>query len=141
MNKSKELQASIELINKKLHFNGLVENNDPISIDYTPPLGDNLGYTSLELLLLSLSSCVGSVMLIFLKRMEKNIAAFKINATGIRKEEHPSGFSKIILKIDLDSKNTAAKDIQKIIGMIDSVCPVKSMIKDDVEVEIKYCIN
>ena len=55
IDKSKELHTSINLINDKLNFTGTVENNIPIAIDYTPPLGDNLGYTSLELLLLSLS--------------------------------------------------------------------------------------
>lgn len=68
--KSKELTASIKLLNEKLHFQGMVDGNEPISIDYTPPLGDNLGYTSLELLLLSLSSCVGSAVLTFLRRMQ-----------------------------------------------------------------------
>jgi hypothetical protein len=53
--KSKELNASITLINDKLHFKATVGENEPISIDYTPPFGNNLGYTSLELLLLSLS--------------------------------------------------------------------------------------
>ena len=51
--KSKEVTASINLLNEKLHFEGKVEGNESISIDYIPPLGDNLGYTSLELLLLS----------------------------------------------------------------------------------------
>ena len=53
IDKSKELNTSIILINEKLNFTGIVEKNSPVSIDYTPPLGDNLGYTSLELLLLT----------------------------------------------------------------------------------------
>lgn len=57
IDKSKELTASIKLINDKLHFNGSVDGTNIVSIDFIPPLGDNLGYTSLELLLLSLSSC------------------------------------------------------------------------------------
>jgi putative redox protein len=59
--------------------------NKPISIDYTPPLGDDLGYTSLELLLLSLSSCVGSSVLTFLRKMKKTITGCKIYCRGIRK--------------------------------------------------------
>jgi len=58
--KSKELNSSIRLVNDKLHFIASIGANEPVSIDYTPPLGDDLSYTSLELLLLSLSSCVGS---------------------------------------------------------------------------------
>ena len=37
--KSKELKASIKLINDKLHYSGLVEGNEPVSIDYIPPFG------------------------------------------------------------------------------------------------------
>ena len=55
--KSKTLTASIKLLNEKLHFEGKVEGNEPVLIDYTPPLGDHPGYTSLELFMLSLSSC------------------------------------------------------------------------------------
>lgn len=42
--KSKSLTASIKLLNEKLRFEGKVGGNEPISIDYTPPLGDSLGY-------------------------------------------------------------------------------------------------
>jgi putative redox protein len=73
MDKSKELISSIRLINDKLHFEGTAGDSIPVSIDYTPPLGDNLGYTSLELLLLSLSSCIGSSVLTFLRKMRKTI--------------------------------------------------------------------
>lgn len=67
--KSKELNASIRLINDKLHFTGNVGNNAPVSIDYIASLGDELGYTSLELLLLSLESCIASAVLTFRRRM------------------------------------------------------------------------
>ena len=71
--KSKTLRASVTLLNEKLHFKGKVDANEPGSIDYTPPLGDNMGYTSLELFLLSLSSCAGSAILVLLRRMNKQI--------------------------------------------------------------------
>ncbi len=56
--KSRELNSTIKLVNDKLHFMGTVTGNQPVSIDYIAPMGDDLGYTSLELLLLSLSSCL-----------------------------------------------------------------------------------
>jgi len=67
-NKSKTLTTSIRLLNEKLHFEGNIDGNEPISIDYTPPFGDNLGYTSLELFLLSISSCTGSAILFLLRK-------------------------------------------------------------------------
>jgi uncharacterized OsmC-like protein len=87
-----ELKTTVQLLNEKLHFEGNVDGNEPVSIDYTPPLGDNLGYTSLELFLLSLSSCTGSANLVLLRKMKKSLEIFEVNSTGYRNEEHPTGF-------------------------------------------------
>jgi len=142
INKSKELKASIKLINDKLHFEGNVEGNQPVSIDYVPPLGDNLGYTSLELLLLSLSSCLGSAVLLFLRRMNKTITGFSINAHGIRKEDHPTCFKTITLEININSKDCSLDDLNKVIKMAeDTYCPVWAMVKGNVEIIIKPIIT
>ncbi len=135
--KSKEQSASIRLINDKLHFAGSAGDNDLISIDYISPLGDNMGYTSLELLLLSLSSCLGSVLLTLLRRMNKNIEEFDIQANGIRNEEHPTGFSLITLNIKVVSHDITEEDMEKVIPLAgDKYCPVWSMIKGNTAVEI-----
>lgn len=141
VDKSKELNASIVLVNDKVNFKGIVEGNEPVSIDYYPPLGDNLGYTSLELLLLSLSSCVGSALLIFLRRMNKTITNFEIHSKGIRKEEHPTGFKSIVLEVNLSSNDTTEDDLAKVLKLTeDTYCPVWSMMKGNVEVDVKFNI-
>lgn len=140
--KSKELTASIRLLNQKLHFEGKVDGNEPISIDYTPPLGDNLGYTSLELLLLSLSSCVGSAVLTFLRKMQKSITAFEISAKGTRREEHPTGFKTISLFINLSSSDTTSDDLNKVLKLSEETyCPVWAMLKGNVNLFINYSIT
>jgi len=141
MDKSKELTASIRLINDKLHFEGTAGNSVPVSIDYTPPLGDNLGYTSLELLLLSLSSCIGSSVLTFLRKMRKTITGCEINSKGIRREEHPTCFKTIMVTISLNSADTSEEDLKKVIKLSeDTYCPVWAMLKGNVQVEIDYKI-
>jgi uncharacterized OsmC-like protein len=102
--KSKELVSTIKLVNDKLHFMGEIENNVPVSIDYIPPFGDNSGYTSLELFLLSLTSCVGSAVLLFLRKMGKKITSCEIKARGVRHQEHPTGFSTIFIDINSTSQ-------------------------------------
>jgi len=140
IDKSKVLRTSIGLMNDKLHFKGLTDGRDPISIDYIPPLGDDLGYTSLELFLLSLSSCVGSAMLIFLRRMNRTVSAFDISAVGVRKEVHPTGFKDITLELNIVSGDVTEADLNKVIGMMDSYCPVSSMLKDDVKISYRFNI-
>lgn len=142
MDKSKELKAAIRLVNEKLNFTGTVEGNAPVSIDYTPPLGDNQGYTSLELLLLSLSSCLGSSVLTFLRRMGKTITLFEIRSKGIRKQEHPTGFSLIIMEMDIKADNLSEAEVDKVVRLSEATyCPVWSMIKGNVTVEVKYNIT
>jgi putative redox protein len=140
-NKSKLLTASIRLLNEKLHFEGKADGNDPVSIDYTPPLGDNQGYTSLELFLLSLSSCTGSAILVLLRKMNKQIEHFEITSLGERKENHPTGFEKITLQIQLTSQNMDGNELEKVLEKMEGVCPVLSMLDKSVKVIINYKIN
>lgn len=139
--KSKTLTSSIKLLNEKLHFEGMVEGNAAISIDYTPPLGDNLGYTSLELFLLSLSSCTGSAILVLLRKMNKHIDQFEIASTGNRKENHPTGFSAITLHVHIKAKDLNNSEMEKVIGMIESICPVLSMLDKSIKTTITFKIN
>ena len=135
IDKSKELLANIKLINNKLHYHGTADKNPPVSIDYIPPLGDNLGYTSLEVFLLSLSSCIASAVLTLLRKMKKEIKGFEINSRGIRKQEHPTGFCKIYHEIIINSENLTEEEVQKILAISEGICPVWSMIEGNVEVE------
>jgi putative redox protein len=136
--KSIELNSTIVLINEKLQFEATVDGNVPISIDYTPPLGDNLGYTSLELLLLSLSSCIGSSVLTFLRKMRKKIAGCEIHARGVRREEHPTCFKTIYLSVILISNDTNEEDFDKVLKLSEETyCPVWAMLKGNVEINVK----
>jgi putative redox protein len=142
IDKSKELRASVKLVNDKLRFTGLVENNNPVSIDYIAPLGDGEGYTSLELLLLSLTSCIGSAVLTFLRKMRKTISGCEIHATGLRNEVHPTGFNKIFIDISIISSDVTDNDVIKVIQLSEETyCPVWSMLKGNVAIEIKHTIK
>jgi len=139
--KSKIITASIVLINEKLNFEGKVEGNNPISIDYTPPLGDNLGYTSLELFLLSLSSCAGSAILVLLRKMNKQIKNFEIISIGNRKENHPTGFSNITMQVNIIAMNLTTIELEKALEKIEAICPVLSMLDKEIKITINYKIN
>jgi putative redox protein len=142
IDKTKELEATLILLNERLHFYGLVENNNPISIDYIPPHGDGLGYTSLELLLLSFSSCIGSGLLTFLRKMRKTIFNFEIHTKGLRRLEHPTAFKTIIVTIKITSPDITEAEITKLLALLEETyCPVWTMIKGNVEVEVQTIIK
>ncbi len=142
IDKSKKLCTSVKLVNEKLKFEGLVENNEPVSIDYIASLGDDSGYTSLELLLLSLTSCIGSAVITFLRKMKKSINGCEIKASGLRNETHPTGFKNISVTIIMKSPDVTDNDMLKVIKPSEETyCPVWSMLKGNVDIEIRYMIN
>ena len=139
--KSRELVASVKLVNTRLRFEGTAGCNQPVIIDYISPLGDNSGYTSLELFLLSLTSCIGSAVLTFLRKMNRTIEGCRINARGVRKEVHPTGFSKVYISLEIESADVTDIDMQKVIRLSEETyCPVWSMIKGNVETELTFNI-
>lgn len=93
----KPLAVSIELMNQKVKFACRTRDQQPISVDYTPPIGDGEGYTSLELLLISLATCVGTGVLTLLRKMRKEISGLQIGASGVRRTTHPTSFETIEL--------------------------------------------
>ena len=133
--------VSAELINDKVQFQGKARTNQPIICDYAPPLGDGLGYTGLELFLVSLADCSGSTVVSLLRKMRKDVSGFRVNAQGVRREEHPTYFEKITLEFILDSRDAAEADLQKAIRLSEEkFCPVWAMIKNNVEVATRFKI-
>lgn len=140
--KSKELFAQVNLVNDKLKFEGIVEGNSPISVDYIPPLGDGQGYTSLELFLISLSTCIGSSVLTFLRKMQKNISSFSIESKGVRKQDHPTCFETIYIDMSIAAENLSNEEVDRVIKLSEETyCPVWAMIKGNVELVVNYKIN
>jgi putative redox protein len=136
-----ELKVSMNLVNDRLHFIGKSRKNEPLSIDYVPPQGDNLGYTSLELLLFSFASCVSSTVLPLLRKMQKTINGFESTARGIRRETHPTSFEKINLELILKSPDTVEAEFEKLLKLAEEkYCPVWDMIKNNTEVSVDYKI-
>lgn len=136
------VETSVELINDKIMFKGRAGSNPDIITDYVPPLGDGKGYMPLQLFLISLSTCLGGTIAPLLRRMGKNIEVLSIQAKGQRREQHPTGFEKIVLSISVKSDNIKEDDIQKVINMSEEkYCPVLSMIKGNVGVSITYDIT
>jgi putative redox protein len=129
------LSVHIELVNEKVRFSGSARGLPPVNSDYFPPLGDGQGYTGLEMLLLSLAVCSATTVLPLLRRMKKNVAAFRVNASGVRRAQHPTSFERIDLEFVLTSPDADSGDLQKAIRMAESTfCPVWAMLKGNTEI-------
>jgi len=138
---AEQLEVTVNSTNQKLGYTGVLRSHPPIPIDYIPPLGDGQGYTPLELVLMSLAACSGGTVAFLLRKMGKNISGVKVNAKGIRREQHPTSFQRIILEFILTSEDTKDSDIQKAIQLSEeSVCPVWAMLKNNVDIVPEYKI-
>jgi putative redox protein len=138
---AEHLEVSVDLTNQKVRFEGGAKDNQEIIIDFKPPVGDGDGYTSLELLLLSLASCSGSTIVSLLRKMRKNISGFRVTAKGIMREQLPLSFQKIYLDFILFSANAEEADIQKAIDLAEETySPVWAMLKSKVEICCGYKI-
>jgi putative redox protein len=73
--------------------------------------------------------------------MKKTITGCEIHSKGMRKKSHPTGFHTIIMEINLKSADTTTDDLIKVIKLSEETyCPVWSMLKGNVEIEIKHNI-
>jgi putative redox protein len=134
--------ASAELVNGKMMFKGTAGDNPPVMTDYIPPIGDGKGYMPLELFLVSLSACLGGALSVLLRKTGKTIDALTVSAEGIRREQHPTSFEKITLRVRLRSKDITEAEVKKAVDISEaSVCPVWAMIKGNVEVKTQITVE
>lgn len=137
-----QLEVSVDLTNEKVQFiTEATRTNSAIIIDYIPPLGDGQGYMPLELLLISLASCSGATVATLLRKMKKSISGFKVKAKGIRREQHPTSFQKIILEFEINSEDIQNAEVEKAIKLSEETyCPVWAMLKNTVEIIPEFII-
>lgn len=137
------LEITLTSMDDKVQFSAQARSNPEVIIDYFPPFGTAEGYTSLELLLCSFSSCVSSTLAIILRnQMKRNVTSITARAKGYVKEEHPKALSKIQLELLIESPDTQESDVEKTLVVLeDKLCPVWAMIKGNVEVETMFTIT
>lgn len=136
------LTVTADLINDKVKFAGVSRNNDEIMIDYVSPIGDDDGYTPLELFLLSFASCSGMTIVLLLRKMKKGVSGLKVTASGDRRDTNPTSFKSILLTFDIESNDVQPNDMEKVIRLSEeSMCPVWSMVKNNVEISCTYNIR
>ena len=137
------LKVELQLIDEKVKFLAKARTNPELVIDYFPPFGTGEGYTSMELLLASFSSCVSTTMLTILRaKMSRTISALHITANGTVREEHPKSLSHIHVKLDITSCDLEDAEVKNALVIAEEkLCPVWAMSKGNVVVDVSFQIN
>lgn len=114
--------------------------NREVLTDYPLMAGRPLeGFTSLELLLASLSTCAtNSVLALLKRRMNQPVTGLDVYARGLRREEHPTVLTEISLEFVVSGKvdPEAVKKSLKISA--DQLCPVWNMLKGTTPIKATF---
>ncbi len=136
-----EIKATV-VLEGRMQLRGTAHTGHEVQIDYLPPLGDDRGFMSLELLLISLASCSGHTVLTLLRKMGKTVDQFEIRALGKRRDEHPTVFTHIELQFDLKGDKLDAPSVERAISLSEETyCPVWAMLKNSVAVSWRHSIR
>jgi len=138
-----ELKVTVGDLQGQMQLTGKGHTGHTVSIDYTPPLGEDKGFTSLELLMVSLASCSGHTIQFLLGKMGKPLEKLEVHAIGNRRMDvHPTVLTNIELLYNLAGDRLDSASVEKAIKMAEETyCPVWAMIKNNVVVSWKYKIN
>jgi putative redox protein len=138
-----ELNARMDLSDGRVKFKAYADGKAPLTVDYIPPIGTGDGYTSLELLLISMGTCLGTgVKTLVTGRFNKKVEALSIQAKGLRRETHPTSFEEVGLTLFIEAPGLAAADLEGIIALAETkICPVLDMVKGNTKVAIEYRLN
>jgi putative redox protein len=142
MTLKQELRVTVGDLHGKMHLTGSGHTGHIVQVDYPPPLGDDNGFTSLELLMVSLASCSAHTIQFLLGRMGKKLDAMEVNAVGSRRiGEHPTVLTDIALSYSLKGDNLDATAVEKAIRLAEEqYCPVWAMLRNNVAVTWDYSI-
>ena len=133
------LTVKLQTIDDKTMFSATARENPTVTVDYFPPIGTGKGYTSLELLMIAFGSCVSTTLLTLLRyKMKKTVSGISVEVNGTLREEHPKALQHILLILKIQSKDLTEAEAQSALKIAeDTMCPVWSMIKGNVSVEVK----
>jgi putative redox protein len=123
--------AARVVLQEKVRFLGQGSGEQRVVIDYPPPLGDDAGIRGgLELLLMSLAACAGQTVVPLLRRMGQPVEGCTVEATGRRREVHPTVLTDIELTFRLAGAGLDPAAVERAIALAEEeFCPVWAMLK------------
>lgn len=131
-----ELNVSVGGLQGRMQMTGRGHTGHEVAIDYTPPLGGDQGFTSLELLLVSLGSCSAHTIKFLLEKMGKTVEKLDVRVTGKRRmDQHPTVVTSAHLTYDIAGTGLDRATIDKVVKMAEEqYCPVWAMLRNNVAI-------
>ncbi len=100
------------------------------------------GCAPTETLLTSVAGCMAIDVFYFLKKMRAEMTSFKIDFSGVRKQDPPQYYKSIDLLIKVNGEGLTPKKLDRAISLShDKYCSVYNALRSDIEVNVSYKIN
>jgi putative redox protein len=138
---AKEVRADA-IFKAGMRFDGISGRaGKSVDIDFVPEGEDVDGFTPLELLLTSLASCSGQVVVGLLKRMGLEVKDLLVRARGTKKEVHPTVLTSIELEFEFRGGRIDDASIERALSLSEErFCPVWAMLKPVVPIKAVHRI-
>jgi putative redox protein len=135
-----EIKARATLL-EKVRFEGRGHTDVTVTVDYPAPRGDDRGLMPLELLLVSLATCSGQVILGILARMRQAVDGLEIEASGRPRDEHPAVLTGIDLCFTFRGDNLDPAAIERALTLAEEqYCPVWAMLRPGTPIRPSFTI-
>ncbi|MEO1516535.1 MAG: OsmC family protein [Bacteroidota bacterium] len=136
-------KISIRRINKAVHFEGVNENGNTISLDGSPKIGgEDKGVRPMELLLFGVAGCSSIDIVSFLGKMKQDLQDLRVEVEGRREEGAiPAVFVGIHVHYYLYGEIKREKAVQAIELSLDKYCSVSKMLDKVAEITYDLTIN
>ena len=95
-------------------------------------------FSPMELVLGAVSGCVAVDIVAILKKRKKEIKDFTIETTGVRKDDHPRGFTTIHSKYIVHSSNVKVSELEKVADLaLNKYCSVASSLSASIDFSVE----
>lgn len=136
---------SIEVKTETLFKGGMLfrgtsdRSGKTVEVDFAKEGQPIAGFTPLELLLTSLCTCSGQVVVGLLARMEQDVQGLTVRARGTKRAVHPTVLVAVDLLFEFRGGRVDGASVEKAFALSeDRYCPVWVMLKASVPITAKY---
>lgn len=99
----------------------------------------NSAPSPVEFLLTALGACTGVDVISILRKKREHVSDYRIEVTGIRRDEHPRSFKRMEVKHIVKGRNISEKALQQAIELSDNkYCSVAATLRPTVEIVSVY---
>ena len=113
-------EASV-IFRANVRFEASAGSGHSVVIDGPPAAGgENAGFRPMELMLLGLGGCMALDVLLILRRMRKQVAAYRVQMQAERAEDPPRVYTEVKMEHIFQGENLEASAVQRAIELAES---------------------